>query len=233
MTGVTLNRGQIVTIGMYRDFDLSVAQAAFGAIQHSSLWTNLEKAGKTAVMENIFSLMEKGFLTTDQALARFQAVCAEIGADYTKLLDEPVVQRDETFYMNHDALGGKNVNGAIFLDSGILYIPSGFTPVGFFRFPTYDRQKNRPFSYAKQHDKEIQPITTQLDKLLAAQEKEMGDAVFARKRQQAASGPIREAGGLLSLRALTESKGGRMVIESAPAFRLVIFLPAAPETSMI
>ncbi len=47
------------------------------------------------------------------------------------------------------------------------------------------------------------------------------------------SGPIQEAGGLLSLRALTESKGGRMVIESAPAFRLVIFLPAAPETSRI
>ena len=47
------------------------------------------------------------------------------------------------------------------------------------------------------------------------------------------SGPIQEAGGLLSLRALTESKGGRMVIESAPAFRLVIFLPAAPEASRI
>ena len=47
------------------------------------------------------------------------------------------------------------------------------------------------------------------------------------------SGPIQEAGGLLSLRALTESKGGRMVIESAPAFRLVIFLPAAPEASKI
>ncbi len=35
------------------------------------------------------------------------------------LLDEAVVQRDEVFYMNHDALGKKNVNGAIFLDSGI------------------------------------------------------------------------------------------------------------------
>ena len=35
------------------------------------------------------------------------------------LLDEPVVQRDEVFYMDHDALGKKNVNGAIFLDSGI------------------------------------------------------------------------------------------------------------------
>ena len=35
------------------------------------------------------------------------------------LLDEAVVQRDEVFYMDHDALGKKNVNGAIFLDSGI------------------------------------------------------------------------------------------------------------------
>lgn len=35
------------------------------------------------------------------------------------LLDEAVTQRDETFYMDHDALGKKNVNGAIFLDSGI------------------------------------------------------------------------------------------------------------------
>ena len=35
------------------------------------------------------------------------------------LLDEAVVQRDEVFYMDHDALCKKNVNGAIFLDSGI------------------------------------------------------------------------------------------------------------------
>ena len=35
------------------------------------------------------------------------------------LLDEAVTQRDEDYYMTHDALGKKNVNGAIFLDSGI------------------------------------------------------------------------------------------------------------------
>ena len=34
-------------------------------------------------------------------------------------LDEAVVQRDDVFYLDHDALGKKNVNGAIFLDSGI------------------------------------------------------------------------------------------------------------------
>lgn len=39
------------------------------------------------------------------------------------------------------------------------------------------------------------------------------------------AGPVREAGGLLSLRALTESKGGRMEIESEPSFCLHIFLP--------
>ena len=37
--------------------------------------------------------------------------------------------------------------------------------------------------------------------------------------------PIRESGGLLSLRALTESKGGHMEVASVPAFRLTIFLP--------
>lgn len=35
------------------------------------------------------------------------------------LLDEPVVQRDDTFYLTHDALGQENVNGAIFLDASI------------------------------------------------------------------------------------------------------------------
>ncbi|MBR0228266.1 MAG: sortase [Clostridia bacterium] len=34
------------------------------------------------------------------------------------LLDEGVTQRDATYYLTHDALGKKNTNGAIFLDSG-------------------------------------------------------------------------------------------------------------------
>ncbi len=33
------------------------------------------------------------------------------------LLDEAVVQRDEEYYMTHDALGNKSSNGAIFMDS--------------------------------------------------------------------------------------------------------------------
>lgn len=47
---VTLNRGEVVTIGMYRDFDLSVPQAALGSIKNSSAWTTLEKAGKAMVL---------------------------------------------------------------------------------------------------------------------------------------------------------------------------------------
>ena len=36
-----------------------------------------------------------------------------------KMLDEAVMQRDNVYYMDHDALGNQNVNGALFLDSGI------------------------------------------------------------------------------------------------------------------
>ena len=35
------------------------------------------------------------------------------------LLDEPVMQRDDVFYLTHDASGRDNVNGSIFLESAI------------------------------------------------------------------------------------------------------------------
>ena len=35
------------------------------------------------------------------------------------LLDEPVVQRDDVFYLTHDASGRENVNGAVFLEASI------------------------------------------------------------------------------------------------------------------
>ncbi|MBR1586335.1 MAG: hypothetical protein IJ662_12405 [Clostridia bacterium] len=41
----------------------------------------------------------------------------------------------------------------------------------------------------------------------------------------APAGPVRESGGLLSLRRLTENLGGRMLVESQPAFRLTLILP--------
>ena len=36
-----------------------------------------------------------------------------------KLVDEPVMQQDDTFYLTHDAKGKENVNGAVFLDASI------------------------------------------------------------------------------------------------------------------
>lgn len=36
-----------------------------------------------------------------------------------ELLDEPVVQQDDTFYLTHDAKGRENVNGAIFLEGAV------------------------------------------------------------------------------------------------------------------
>lgn len=42
-------------------------------------------------------------------------------------IDEPVVQKDNTFFLNHDALGKKNSNGAIFLDSEIYLSTRPYT----------------------------------------------------------------------------------------------------------
>ena len=42
-------------------------------------------------------------------------------------IDEPVVQKDNTFFLNHDALGKKNSNGAIFMDSEIYLSTRPYT----------------------------------------------------------------------------------------------------------
>ena len=87
VNSVTLNRGEIVTIGMYRDFDMSVPQAALGSIKNSSLWSDLTAAGKTAVIESIFRLMETGSISAEDAFARFQQVLDAENLDYNKLID--------------------------------------------------------------------------------------------------------------------------------------------------
>ena len=68
------------------------------------LW--METADETA-QEIIFNLPEE--------IARMLA--RKMKDD--KMLDEAVVQRDNVYYLDHDALGKQNVNGALFLDSGI------------------------------------------------------------------------------------------------------------------
>ena len=84
---VTLNRGEVVTIGMYRDFDLSVPQAALGSIKNSSAWTTLEKAGKAAVIETLFKFLDDHTISTDEAVAKIKAAFDEVGLDYNKALD--------------------------------------------------------------------------------------------------------------------------------------------------
>lgn len=87
MKSVTLDRGEIVTIGMYRDFDLTVPQAALGSIQNSSLWTEIVKSGKSGIVETIFRMLEKGEMKFDIAIEKIKAVLDEEGLDYNQLLD--------------------------------------------------------------------------------------------------------------------------------------------------
>ena len=84
---VNVDRGEIVTIGMYRGFDLSVAQAVIGSIKNSSLWTELERTGKSVVVEKILSFLDSGNIDAGEAVERIKAVVEEAGLDYNKLMD--------------------------------------------------------------------------------------------------------------------------------------------------
>ena len=42
-------------------------------------------------------------------------------------LDEPVVHKDNTFFLDHDAMGKRNVNGAIFMDQGTNLLTRPYT----------------------------------------------------------------------------------------------------------
>ena len=87
---VTLDRGEIVTVGMYRGFDLTVPQAALGSIRNSSAWKDIVAAGKTAAVTTVFDYLYKGEPDPQEALAALQAIITETGIDYTKLLDGTV-----------------------------------------------------------------------------------------------------------------------------------------------
>ena len=94
MKSVTLNRGQVVTIGMYRGFDLTVPQAALGSIMNSTLVTaaaGSEDAMKTSVVLAFFGYLKNDRLTLDnlpafEMLADLQAK----GVDINLLLDGTV-----------------------------------------------------------------------------------------------------------------------------------------------
>ena len=82
-----LNRGQIVTIGMYRGFDLTVPQAALGTIRNSSAWAKLSAAGKTAAVESLFKFLDDRKVDTEEVKTKLQEIFKEIGLDYNTLVD--------------------------------------------------------------------------------------------------------------------------------------------------
>jgi hypothetical protein len=86
-TSVTLNRGELVTVGMYRDFNMSVYEAALGSIRNSSLWTELSDTAKTAIVNVLFQFLSKGTIPSEEAAAQIEAVLDKEGLDYNMLLD--------------------------------------------------------------------------------------------------------------------------------------------------
>ena len=87
MNSVTLDRGEIVTIGMYRDFDYTVADAAVGTLKNSSMWTGLSESAKTALVTSFFDFLENVSVSSFASLADLLKQTAAEGFDYRKLLD--------------------------------------------------------------------------------------------------------------------------------------------------
>lgn len=87
MTSVTLDKGELVTIGMYSDFDMSVPQAALGSLQNSTIWESLSSGVKTDIMKALFQMLEKGSADSESETAEFLEKLKEEGIDYNQLLD--------------------------------------------------------------------------------------------------------------------------------------------------
>ena len=87
MTTMRLDRGEIVTIGMYRGFDLTVPQAALGSLKNSTLWKKLTEEGKTRAVEAIFKMLDSGTIPQEDAVAALIAIFKEAGLDYQSWLD--------------------------------------------------------------------------------------------------------------------------------------------------
>jgi hypothetical protein len=88
MTSVTLDRGEIVTIGMYRDFYMSIYQAIFGTITGSSMWGTLTDTIKGEVINALFKALLGSNGNTDPSdFEKLIATLRENGLDYHALLD--------------------------------------------------------------------------------------------------------------------------------------------------
>ena len=88
MTSVTLDRGEIVTIGMYRGFDLSVPEAALGSFQNSTLWSSMNSMIKSILATKLFQILNEDPLTdTEGEIQQLIAELTASGFDYNQLLD--------------------------------------------------------------------------------------------------------------------------------------------------
>ena len=87
MTGITLNRGEIVTIGMYRAFDLSIKDTILNMLQNSTLWTEITEAGKTAVIRIILAALAEKPNDAMSELEELKSVLNKENLDIMKLLD--------------------------------------------------------------------------------------------------------------------------------------------------
>lgn len=84
---MTLNRGEAVSIGMYRGFDLSVEQAALGSLMNSSAWGSIAASGKAAVVTGLFQAINEETAGANEALEELMMLLAETGQDYQAFLD--------------------------------------------------------------------------------------------------------------------------------------------------
>ena len=89
--------------------------------------TKMEKAEKGETLPAV-SYPDNPNLTVNARFANLRKKSGYIiGWITIDKVDEPVVYRDNTFFLTHDALGKKNANGALFLDQGISLLTRPYT----------------------------------------------------------------------------------------------------------
>ncbi|MGX8704843.1 MAG: hypothetical protein ACSW8H_10420 [bacterium] len=93
---MVLNRGEIVTIGMYRDFDLTVPQAALGSLENSTLYKSVSDTVKKGLAELFFNVLrgekqngEKVDIKQDfnAIVEQVKAICNDENVSIEGLLD--------------------------------------------------------------------------------------------------------------------------------------------------
>ena len=98
-------------------------------------------------------------------------------------------------------------------------IPSNDNYTGFFR------RVRMPVMITDRHFRPQYGSETELRAEIRKREGTPGMTVTLETNGNPPTAPIRESGGLRSLRALAEQHGGSMQIVSSPAFRLILTLP--------